>query len=675
MSQQNALKKPDLSHFSDDDLKKLAGISGPTSGGPDLSHLSDDELKALAFGVDKPQEPKGIIDTVADTYASYLQAPVRAGLSELTRTTPEFGKEEPSVLNNLAAAGKAFYNQFGEDPSKAPTGKDIAVSRIGLSDKPIIEGTPSFGAAKLGIAPESGITPQDVTRAKGVSPAGIAGLAIDVGADLGNVVPIGAVAKGIGKAGEVAAKSIGRFTLDVGKALPGGKNVIEGSTKVLNNWVGAPKIAEDFADLSATAAKHNIDMSKAPEAIEFGKDSYISRASRVATEGPLGQARLENAQKFQNDVTSAFDQQLSSISKGTPLPRVDAGIHLRESFDRATDELFNTVADTTYNKVVQSYPGLKLNEEATTALASKLDGIESFAKGQLKRGISDLERSQARGLINVVNAIRSTDGSVKQAVEELQAIGKAAYKPANTLAAIPPDIEKLREIYSTLRDGVYSTVKSDVKNGDALVESMKTSNELMSKFFGNRDAIGNILGNPKLAPEQVFDRILKNTAQVDALKNMLHPDDLARLKGSYLESIIKRDELGNISWKQLKNSLENRANKDVIARLFKPQELQELESIAKLGERAGIPIMSTSGTGASNSFREFIKDAPYRVGAESMIDIQKRRARGLAIPRDVSQPAASGPMFGPGAIGVKEAVGLRLPQQISIQQRNKEKGK
>lgn len=667
----------DLSKLSDEELLKAAGLTPKAAAQApeaqvDLSQLSDEELNRLAFNVEKPQAEKGLLQTVGETVDKYTGAPTRAALSELTRTENEFAKPKPSFFGNLVSAGKAFANQFGEDPALAPTGRDIAVSRGGLSGQNVKGGVSSFQAAKGGIAPEA-VAPEQIQKGNTVMPADVAGLAIDIAADPLNLVPVGALAKGASIAAKGAAKGLGRFAVGAAKMAPGGKAITEGAGRIIGEFVN-PKRAADFAELSEIAAKNGIDLTTAPEAVEFGKNSLISRMSRVQAEGPLGQKRLDDFTKFMGDTTQAFDNKVAQVSQGSPLSRIDAGVHLRESFDRATDELFQTVGESTYDKVVKAYPGLRLSDDAQKQIASKLNGIEKFAQGQLKRGISDADRSQARGLINAVNAIRNTNGSMKQAVEELQAIGRAAYKPRNSLASIPPDIEKLRDIYSALRDGIYSTIQTDVKDGEEILGALKISNDLMTEFFGNREAIGNILGNPKLAPEQVFDRLMKNTKQIDSLKNILQPQDFAKLKGAYLDSLITRDELGNISWKSLQNALGNRSNEAVVSRLFEPGELKELLDIAKLGERAGIPIMSTSGTGASNLIGN-IKDLPARAASEMLIDTQKAKARGLALPRDASRAVSSGIQLGPKGISAKEAIGLKLPQQISIQQQNEERRK
>lgn len=661
----------DLSQLSDEELAAIASGSTPAAPNSNLAELSDEDLARVAYGIEETPEPKGFLQTVGDALSMYGSAPSRAAFSELTRTSPEFAKEPPSVFGNIAAAGKAFANQFGEDPSLAPTGEEIAEKRLGLSNAPK-NASASFLAAKGGIAPESGVTPEQITKNKGTTPAMAVGAGLDLALDPLNILPVGAVAKGVGRAGEAVGKTIGRFSLEAAKRVPGGKATIEGTSKLINTFTN-PKRADDFAELASIAEKNGIDLADAPEAIEFGKDSLISRASRVSAEGPLGQPRIEKFQKFMGDTTEAFDSKLSQISGTAPLSRVDAGVHLRQAADRAVEDLFETVGEATYGKIAKANPGVALNPEAAKDIASKLDEIESFAQGKLKRGLSDVDKSQARGLLNAVAAIRRGDGSLAATVEELQAIGKAAYKPQNTLAAIPPDIQKLRELYGSLREGVFKTVEKDIAGGEALVKELKEANELMSSFFGSEQKIGDILGNSRLAPEQVFDRLTKNTDQINALRNLLRPEDFAQVKGAYLDSLLKRDELGNISWKQLRNSLSSRQNQAVIGALFDPSELKELVDIAKLGERAGIPIMSTSGTGASNSIMGTIKDLPSRMGLESLIDAQKNRARGLQLPKEAVGAAKTPIRLGPAGISAREAVGLRLPQQISIKENNKKK--
>ena len=677
----------DLSKLSDAELMKLAKDSGiqvdalkaaePPKA--DLSKLSDDELNRLAFDIEKPQENKGIITKIGETYDKYMGAPVRAGFDELVRTQPEFGKEKPSFFGNLVRAGKAFGGQFGADPNLAPTGQDIAEKRFGLSNE-YRPGNVSFSAAKAGFTEPGmgGIQQKDLEK-PALTPAQAVGTGLDVALDLGNVVPVGTTAKGVTKAGTAGGKMILKGTQAALEATPVVGSITKGATKTAASAEKAlagflnPKRAANFEELSQVAAKNGIDLANAPEAVEFGKDSFISRASRVQAEGPLGQQRLENATKFFQDTTNAFDKRLADTSGGEILSRTDAGVHLREAFDRSLDNLFSEVGDTTYRQIATANPGLALDAAASKKLETKLAEIEQFAGARAGRGLSAEKAEQAQRLLNAVNAIRQTGGDFSKIVDTLQDLGEIAYKTKSTIAAIPPDIKKSRELYEALRESIFDTIKTSVNGGEEIANGLKKSNELLTEFFRNQDSVGEILGNPRLAPEQIFDRLTKNTKQIDSLKQILSPEDFNRLKGAYLESLVTRSPEGIIQFGNLRNKLTSKANSEVVKKLFSPEELQDLMDIGKLAESAGNAIMSTSGTGASNNFLGAIKDLPFRAAGESLIESQKARARG-AIPalRLPEVPAEAQRLIGPGAIGAKEAIGLRLPQQITIQKRNQE---
>lgn len=664
----------DLSKLTDAELMELAGQGAPKgeaaapSGGVDLSGLSDEELNQLAHGIEKPQAEKGFWGTVGDV-VDRPRAVVTSGLNELLRTENEFAKPKPSFFGNLFSAGKAALNQVTESSDNAPTFKDIAVNRLGVSDKPFWSGAQSnFAAAKAGIDPSGGVSPEQITQSQSISPADLVGVVGDQLSDPLNYVPVGAVAKLGGRAAKGAVKA----GMEGIEKLPLIGGTAKGVEKALTGAI-SPKIAEHFGELAEVAAKNGIDLNNAPEALKYGKDSFISRGSRVLAEGAFGEPRLERFRKFMGDVTGAFDQKVATIAQGAPLSRVDAGISLRQGFDKSLDNLFDTVGDTTYNQVTKSLPGLKLNEEAAKSLGSKLNGIRKFALGRVERGLSAEQVEQGQRLINAVDAIERTNGSVKQAVEALKDLGDIAFKSKNSLAAIPPDIAKSRDLYFSLRDAITDTIRRDVQGGEQIAGALEISNSMINDFFKTSDSIGNVLGNPKLAPEQVFERLTKNTDQIKALQKLM-PEEFAKIKGAYIENLIgPRTEDGLIKWTTLRNSLENRANKDVVNAMFSPAERKELDDIIKLAEKSGIAVMSTSGTGASQGFWNMLKDLPAKAVLEGSVEFQKKRA-GLNLPA-AAQKAAQPIRFGPAGIGPKEAIGLRLPQQISIQQQNEERRK
>jgi hypothetical protein len=163
------------------------------------------------------------VGAVANKIDSVTGAPTRAAI----------GRMQDKGFD-LSEAANAFKSQFAEDPALAPTGKEIA-EKAGLDGK-----TTLSDVAPWAFTDEKGLT----LRAKkggflDVSPAGAAGLAIDVVADPTNLLPPAKVAQFLGKGGRVAETIAART---------GGKlrNVAEG---LAERATGATRNqAEQFAE-------------------------------------------------------------------------------------------------------------------------------------------------------------------------------------------------------------------------------------------------------------------------------------------------------------------------------------------------------------------------------------------------------------------------------------------
>jgi hypothetical protein len=648
-----------------------------------LLSYTREELNGIAYGI-KPE--KSVLDKavgglikVGKFVDSYGGAPTRSAFSELVRTDPEFGKEEPSIIGNINAAGEAFANQWGKDPNLAPTIKEVSVNRFGVSDKtrPFVHQTmPSSDIDKKSLI-DRGYTVDEKTgiyskQMEAASNADITGAIGDAVLDPLNLIPVGTMAKGAGKLG------VGMLS-----KIPGTKAAGRAAVRFYSDIAHA-KISPEFSNLSKIAEKHGIDLSTAPEAVEFGQRSNVSRLARSQAEGPVGQDKLDNYRKFLSDTTGAFEAELSKQSGGKVFSRLEAGQHLRDSYNRSVEKLFDE-AENGYTYFVETYPGLKLSDEAVRSINSKLSGIEKYAKGLVKRDYTPAQRQQGQSLLNMVSAARQTNGSFKQTVEELRAIGKVAYEKT-PIGQIPPDIEKTRELYSTLRDGLIKTVETDVKDGTAMAGAMRISNGLIHDFLKNAKPIEKIIDD-NLAPEILFDRFTKNTNQIDALQKTLSPEDYLAFRSSYMDNLASSlrasDEV--IRFPTLRNAMKSQKNQAVLTKLFEHdvEKLKELEDIVKLGESAGIDVLSTSGTGASIKFSNIKSKLVDSLQDEAALDSLKQRARNNSykhkddgfskyiLEKDVEPGSA--PLFGPLAIGTKEAFGLRLPQQISIKQKNNER--
>ena len=583
------------------------------------------------------------ITEIGETIDSYTGAPTRAAADEL--------------INNgsLLGAASQFAEQFGEDPSNAPTGKQLA-EKVGISAQDsladISPSLPEF------LNPTSGVDRKlreqgfEVPRSENkliekgdpldFSKAGAAGLAIDIVADPLTILPIGAIAKISAKSAKGATKGIGGFIKGTAKAneiekntssildiaKKSGKSVKDSLSNIIN-----PKKADDFESLTEIAKKNGIDVSTLPEAIEYGEDSFISRASRNLAEGPLGEEKLQKFEKATFDVSNAADKKIQSFSDRGVLKPVEAGALIRESYDNGVKNFFNQM-DFTYSSIVKQAPAMKMGEKSLKNIDSKLVGLDRWAKGRVKRGIDNTQRSQGKEILNSINAIKNSKGNFKQMTEALNNIGEVAYKTKNYVGKVPSDIKNLRKIYSVVKKEIIGTVRENL--GDDIADALINNNAQMSKFFEGTQGIERILSDRNVADESVFRWLIKNgdSKKIEALKSVIDPQSFKTLKASYLDGLISRNADGVINFQ---SSLKKIQNDDRIAMLFSPDEVGEIAEILRLGKRMGRPVLSSSGTGGSNMFRSMKESIRNTVENDAIIDALKERSNRL--PKQVSGPS------------------------------------
>lgn len=569
---------------------------------------------------------------------SYTGAPTRAAIGSI--------QDGGSPLS-------AFTKQFGEDPTKAPTGKEIAL-KAGVSDDPLAKFTGGDVARAAGAIPGplgalvkmgTALLPNQALKAEfQPSAADVSGLGIDLAADPTNILPLSGAARGVLKAapiaargGSVLAKGAGQLAAQGIRKLPAGNSVVKGlqvaaeapaAVKGALEHVFKPTQATDFPQLAAVAQKHGIDPSLIPESVEFGENSFISRASRGLREGPLGQPDLERFEEFRSAVQQATDSQLAKIGGGAPLSPVQAGATIRQGYDDAVERLFGDV-DFTYNEVIRQAPGIRLTKDAAERLNSKLAGLEKWANGQLQRGITNTEKGQAQQVLNAVAAVRAGNGSLKQTYEAMSQIGRHAFKKgANALNDTPVDVKKFQDLYFTLRDEFINSTASQM--GDDVANALIDSNQQITMFNANKKYVADLIGKDTLADERLFNSLIVNgdSKRIAALKEILSPEQLQQLKGAMLENLIKRDPDGAFNFATLHSAMRNKKN--VLMALFSPEELVEFGELVKLGERAGPSVLSSSGTGASNQFRDLLKGVGDNTLTRSVVSGIKESARSRA---------------------------------------------
>ena len=538
----------------------------------------------------------------------------------------------------------AYASQFGRPTETAPTGSQIA-QKMGITDQPIFDPTRQLDKQLQA----QGFSIQQGGN-QGISPADVVGLGINVVADPLTFIPISKIAKGVGGAGEfglsMAAKTTDKAlkgsakaadvlsgTQVASKAYTGVKEAAKGAGRVagevsdvISNFV-TPKIANDFESLKKIAEKNGIDPTILPESVEFGKDSFISRASRAKAEGPLGQKLLEKHAEAQAQIANAFDSKIKDISGvGGALTHKDAGSLIRTAYDEGVDRFFNQM-DTTYNSLANKFPNLKLDKASSVKFNDALSEIQANALKRYRNPINAIEKAEAGNILQTVDTILKNKEDFKSSVDLLQRIGKYNFKPS-TLMSSPIDAAANRKLYGQLKETIMRTVeKVDPKAAIDLADN----NKALTEFFGEQSSLSKTLGSKTISDEGIFKNLIENgdSKKIDALQSVLSPEQMAQLKATFMDTVTKRGQDGSINYLTTQNALKNKSS--IASQLFSPEELSGFGELLELGKRTGAPIMSSSGTGASNMFKDLARSVPDAIVSDKVIESMKARARGQGL--------------------------------------------
>lgn len=542
-----------------------------------------------------------------------------------------------SALAQGANPISAFLDQFAEDPEAAPTGREhaqaLGVPETSLSDKFPDLYSPT-GEEWLKLKKGGWADP---------TASGAVGLGLDFAEDWTNIIPGAMALKAAGKgAGKVAsgiarkAAPLAAKATDLATGTEAASKAVRATGKAATkakdafDWAFNPVQSPEFARSTAVAIQNGIDPKLLGPSIEFGKGSVISRAERVLAEGPTGQKLLEKHMEGLRQIQDATGRKFEAISGGPILSEAEAGTFIRDQYWSNAEQFFREI-DLTHDKIQKYAPGLMVHRVDRGRIESALKGVEKYAKGRVQRGITDTQRGQGTQLLRAVQAIRNGNGSYKQTVEALRNIGDVAFgKMKNSLADVPPDIENLRDLYFKLDNALIETVRKDVN--PEFAEELIRNNKAMSEFFKNRSVVADAIGSKSLSDEGLFRNLILNgdSKKIGALRKLLSESALQRLKGTFISSLVKRNADGGFNFDSLYSALQNKKN--VVQALFTPQEISEITDLIKLGRDHGLGIMSTSGTGASNAFRDMLNSVPRAIMDEEILSRLKSRARGTPPP-------------------------------------------
>ena len=97
-----------------------------------------------------------------------------------------------------------------------------------------------------------------------------------------------------------------------------------------------------------------------------------------------------------------------------------------------------------------------------------------------------------------------------------------------------------------------------------------------------------------------------------------------------MDTFIKKDMDGRFTFKTLFNKV--RDNDLKMKQLFAPQEYNEILDLIRYGDRLSSPILNSSGTDISRSFREMLSDIPLQLTNDQLVESMKKMARGAKPP-------------------------------------------
>lgn len=646
-----------------------SGAPAPAASGGGQGILS--KVGGFAKGVAKDYALP-VLETIGEGINRVSVYPIAAGLSA-AQDVAESDLDLPTwrqVPEGLRAFGKGAAGQFGRSAEGKPTYKDV-LKRAGVSDQAQGEKRfvdqfvdpetgrrgfksefPSSAWSRLEPAPPEAATssPADdlafaselATPLPGLGQAGAAlKAAKPVLKMAGEGLEMGAKAADIATGTKVASKSLGAAkTVAKGTAA-----AFKGAKEGLKSTFKAEQ-ADDFAESVKTAMANGIDPKLLPEAVEFGPSSIVTRTARVQAEGIAGQPILEKFHEGLDQVRGAVRADIERLGMGAPLSRPEAGAVLREGFNQGVDRAFDAVK-TSHRQIIEAAPGLRLSQKAIGDLAPKLQELETWAKAKAETGLTTTAQEQGRQILRAVQKLRSKGDSYAGAYEALNEIGDTAFKKTKPGADIAPDVARFRKLYGEISDAMISTVDDAFGAGQG--QALREANKAMHKIYGDKSLLGKI-ADSDLADENLFQSIIEqgDTKRIAALKEYLEPEQLAALKGAFLDGLIKADSEGKFPFRSLHNAL--RQKNSVASVLFEPGELDNLQSLVKLGDKFGSAVMSTSGTGASNAIRESVREIANSAADQSIAQGVKQRARAIGFNVDDLPGKAAAKRPGPGPI-------------------------
>lgn len=392
-----------------------------------------DVIRSAAAPIVKPIG--SALEFVGDKTNKYAAAPTRAAVSKLQDDATDIG-----------GALSAAKNQFGNDPSLAPTGKDLAI-KAGASTTPISESVPgAFSTDPNSWLPKKGGTFD-------VSPAGVYGAGLEATLDPSTPL-IGAAAGSAGKLAGVAARAA--KSAGVVDAIAGaGESLAKSASNSALKTIGAGKSAflkygaksEDIYNLAkneniigmgsnvkSVAQKSGEVMNDAGSKIgeifnQLDASGHTFNRAEVAkniedaVKGKLGKGldqkkALESVNEYLNDF-----KQGGEVASGSEVQALRQDLDRRANFERGPTKS-TPLSDTAFTHA---------RNAANGEIMAKADMVGGDLGNQLR------EQNKRYHLSSIINHVSESKAAALEANHafSLQDFGAGAVLSHNPAVAIP----------------------------------------------------------------------------------------------------------------------------------------------------------------------------------------------------------------------------------------------
>lgn len=595
--------------------------------------LTNEEMEAISGGSESSWGDSVLegVSTVGNFVDSYTGAPTRAAI--------EAWQDGRSALS-------AFGDQMGEDPSLAPTGKEIAL-KAGASDNPLfnVKGSEAIRAL-LKSNPIAGLAATGLSALKpeindiDIKPSGadLAGVGVDVLGDWTNLLPAIPVAKKLVSGVTIAAKESplarqavkiaqeqaaglsGKIGSKTKAAISGGGVEVEQSGKLfsvntpksldeLREWTPKPgtgelpgkarlrEIEATLPDLETKPLKYHYDMMENPKAMKALKLEFENLPTNDAKKIAAYNQQMveESGRKIQETVSAISPNSSRSLS--------EAGDDLIETVkSKYNDEkdalgpLFERLQKTSRKssraETMDLAQAIGENSKIGKLLETDEGGRLFLRKNTPRSGLSDTEHSVLSRVIDDLN-----DGMTFKEIQDTRSFLRKNIDPSNPSAS-----EEISKVNSILLGQLEAMARA---NGPDVGETFKAyainerTRESVEKIIGGR--IESLDAMYSANPERVVKKIFANPNHAKIVADYVGPEKMQDLVGVFVNNGIQSafDSANGFNPSKLRTWL--RTNSTFMDNYAGPEVTQRLNALADYGYfgKRYLDEVNPSGTAAA----------------------------------------------------------------------------